>query len=505
MYLLLSLVIPLLAVPFVYLTCRRSDKVASSIAIASYIISTVLLTYSYIYGPRVEVYYEKVGSLFGVSLFIDELSYVLCLVTSILFISATLYSIDYIRYRPDGYELYYTLLLLLYPLILGIFISQNLILWFIFYEFSMVPAILIIAKWGYRETIRISILTLMFTVVGGFIILVGLLLVFDTLKSLNMAFISHRIASFLTTIPKYKIIIALLLVGLLIKLPSFPLHYWLPLAHAEAPAPLSAILSGIIIETAAYSIFRVLYMTLVKPLVRTVELTTLATMITPFALICMSVALVSIFYSGVMALRERDVKRVVAFSSITHMNFILLAFSIGVMGLVYGIPELAIAASMYHTITHSLSKGLWFLLAGLIMYLVHERDLMKLGGALQLSRAIQFIGISTLLAMVPVPPFACFFSELLMLLTSYSTSIPYSGLVLILFVCGIALSSGYTLRYLYLTWVRSTNSAVIHLRGNVHVPKTMLVSMSILLTSIVIFGVLSFYVYMRLVRWLHGI
>jgi len=488
-YLLLSILTPLIASPLVYWCYSKRGSIAVAVTTLSYLIAILLVSLSLISGFRVETYYEKIGEIFGLSLFIDEFSYMLCLATTVLFVSSTIFSVEYMKGRLNSYGTYYVLLLILYSSLIGVLTSYNLLLWLIFYEFSMIPAVLIIAKWGYRDTIRIAVLTLIFSLVGGFLLMASFALVYYETSTLFMPAVAERI---LYVEPLAKVVIALTLTGLFIKLPVFPLHYWLPLAHAEAPAPLSAILSGIIIETAAYGVIRVVYQTLIEPLA-VLRGSVVYEALSPLIAACIAIALISIFYSSIMALREPDIKRIVAFSSITHMNFVLLAFSIGVLRILRGAPSLAITASAYHLIAHSVSKGLWFLFTGTLMHMLHERNIYYLRGVLQSSKTLQLLGTATLLAMVSVPPFACFFGELYMLLASYAPIGFYGIIVSMLFACGIAFSSGYVVRFLYLTWspeehVEHSHSTTSYMK----LPKLMTISMLILLASIIAIGLLSF-------------
>ncbi len=481
MFILLSFVIPFALSPAAYLLFKKREDLALYLTLSTYLLSFMLTLLAFILEARIEVYYEEVGSIIGFSLFVDELSVLFCFVTTAIFLCSTLFSKTYIKRRPNGYPIYYTLLLILYALIIGLYVSQNLLLLLLFYELSTLPIVLIIAKWGYREPVKVAIITLIFMMVGALLVAIGLTFIFSYANSLNMKLIVRNVSNL---VPVFKASLSFILFGLFVKMPVFPIHYWLPLAYAEAPSPLSAVLSGVITGTSAYSMVRIIYLTLMKPSTKFFSPEDLSSLF----IVTIAIAFASIIYSSIMALREFDVKRIIAFSSITHMNFTLLSFLAGAINMLYEAPSYAIAASSYHTLTHGLSKALWFLFAGSIIYLTEERDLLKLRGVLHTHANLYVIGITTLFAALPVPPFASFFSELLMLLTSFAPTYPFIQVPLVL---GFLLSYGYVIRFLYFIWSKGETKVKV----NDFLPTSMLASTMALIALTLAFGFLSFYFY----------
>ena len=195
-----------------------------------------------------------------------------------------------------------------------------------------------------------------------------------------------------------------------------PVHFWLPDAHSEAPAPMSALLSGVIISAGAYAILR-LSLGMVFPAVG-------ITFGTNFLHALAIVGVLSAFFGSLIALVSTDIKRLIAYSSIAHMGYIMFGLSLFPVNVAAGtavilVSSLAITGTVLHIVSHALSKGLLFLTAGGVMHQTEKRDIRKMGG---LAGKMPFTAVSSTIAALSIagaPPFACFISEFLIFVGAF--------------------------------------------------------------------------------------
>ena len=208
-----------------------------------------------------------------------------------------------------------------------------------------------------------------------------------------------------------KWVLIALTAGFAVKMAVFPVHMWLPDAHSEAPAPMSALLSGVIISAGAYAILRLSF-GIVFPAVG-------ISFGTGFLQALAIVGVITAFFGSFLALVATDIKRLIAYSSIAHMGYIMFGLSLFPLSIFTGsvvlasASAIAIVGTVLHIITHAASKGLFFLTAGGIMHQTEERDIRKMGG---LAGKMPFSTVSGTIAALSIagaPPLACFISEFL--------------------------------------------------------------------------------------------
>jgi formate hydrogenlyase subunit 3/multisubunit Na+/H+ antiporter MnhD subunit len=242
-------------------------------------------------------------------------------------------------------------------------------------------------------------------------------------------------------------ILLALTAGFAVKMAVVPVHMWLPDAHSEAPSPMSALLSGVIISAGAYAILR-LSLATVFPAVAG----------TPFGIDFLHsltiFGVVSAFFGSFIALVETDIKRIIAYSSIAHMGYVMFGLSLfpsaaPVIGGTVAITA-AITGTVLHLINHAVSKGLFFLSAGSIMHQTEIRDIREMGG---LAGKMPFTAVSSTTAALSIagaPPFACFISEFLIFVGAFEV-ISADGFYLLptaLMLVATVLSLAYSLRYI---------------------------------------------------------
>ena len=307
---------------------------------------------------------------------------------------------------PEGLERYvnrqsgvYNALFLVFAMgMLGTILSTNLIEFYIFFEVMLIPGFFLVAFWGDGPRRRIALMFLFWTHVGAVVLLLGFLTIGLSVGSYDFADIDE------SAIPEDVVLLAAvaIAIGLGVKLAAFMFHIWLPWVHGAAPTPISALLSPVMIGIGAYGIFRLIIEFL--PL----QYGELAVWFHVWGLVTM-------IYGGAMALMQDDLKRMLAYSSVSQMGYLL--FGIGT----YSTLGLAGAEMMY--VTHALGKGLLFMTAGVIIVQVGTRSISKLGGLagkMPITAVCAVIGALTIMG---VPPTSGFMGEWIMFYGAVETAI----------------------------------------------------------------------------------
>lgn len=363
---------------------------------------------------------------------IDGISMFLVLLTSFIFFLAAIASKMNIRKK---HKLYYSMLLLLMSAVLGIFTANDMFVFFMFWELELIPAYFLIGGNYSNEdntcARNSAVKFILFTFLGSMIMLMGILL----LHYFNYIANGIMSASFdniiLNGIPlQIKLLISIcLLIGFGVKLPIIPLHTWLPDAHTNAPVPVSMILAGIMLKTGAYGILRFNYQIL----------SDVFRIIAPVLAI---LALINIIYTAFVAYSQSDIKRIVAYSSISNMGLILLGLC------AYNI--IGLRASVFHMLAHGLVTAGLFMICGIVYLRCKTRDINSLGGiAVNMPR---LFGFSTLivLASVGIPAFAPFVGEILTLIAAMFSDLGWIlKFVSILALPLLIISSCYMLKFLH--------------------------------------------------------
>ena len=294
--------------------------------------------------------------------------------------------------------LYFALYLVFAMGMLGTVLATNLIEFYVFFEVMLIPGFFLVALWGDGPRRKIGLMFLFWTHAGAVILLLGFLMIGLTIGSFDFADIRE------SAIPPDIVIVSAVAIalGLGVKLAVFMFHIWLPWVHGSAPTPISALLSPAMIGIGAYGIFRLIVEFLPA---------TFAELSIWFHIW----GLVTMIYGGAMALMQDDIKRLLAYSSISQMGYIL--FGIGSMSVL----GLAGAEMMY--VTHALGKGLLFMMAGIIIVKVGTRSISKLGGLagkMPITAVCAVIGALTIMG---VPPTSGFMGEWILFYGALETAV----------------------------------------------------------------------------------
>ncbi len=333
---------------------------------------------------------------------LDGLSLVLVLLTLLLGIVAVITSWTEIQERVG---LFHLSLLFTLAGVVGVFLALDLFLFFFFWELMLVPMSLIIALWGHERRIYAALKFFIFTQGSGLLMLVAILALVAAHREATGVLTFDYFALLGTALDPalgYWIMLGFFL-AFAVKLPAVPFHSWLPDAHTEAPTAGSLILAGVLLKTGGYGLLR-----FVVPLFPEAA--------AAFAPVAMTLGAVSILYGAVLAFAQDDMKRLVAYSSISHMGFVLLG--------VFAWNTVALQGVVIQMVAHALSTGALFMIVGFLQERVHTRDMRAMGGlAAQMPRFGAFAMVFAI-ASLGLPGLANFVGEFMVLLGTFAVNRP---------------------------------------------------------------------------------
>jgi len=352
---------------------------------------------------------------------VDGLSLPLVLLTSLLGFLAVLISWKV----GQKVRQYFFWLLLLETSILGVFCSLDLLLFFVFWEMEVIPMFFLISIWGSGRKEYSSIKYVLYTLFGSAFMLAGIISLYFATGSLSIIEISQGGLAIMQSVMPAAPIFFLLLVGFAVKLPVFPLHTWLPDAHTDAPTAASVMLAGALIKMGGYGMIRLCVS--IFPQVAQ-----------DYAPLLLTLATISIVYGAAVTLRQTDLKRLIAYSSISHMGYVLLG--------IFALGELSLTGAGMQMFSHGLVTGLLFAITGVVIHSTGERDIGKLGGLSQQIPIIATIFTIGGIAAMGVPSTSGFIAEFTVFLGSFSSnSVAGVQIFTAVSLLGIILAAGYIL------------------------------------------------------------
>ncbi len=359
---------------------------------------------------------------FGINfhLALDGLSFLMLMLTFFLGIMAVLASWMEIRERVGFFH--FNLMWVLAGIV-GVFLALDLFLFYFAWELMLVPMYFLIVIWGHERRVYAAVKFFLFTQGSGLMMLIAILALYFSHHQTTGVYTfeySELLGTQLSPSAELWIMLGFF-VAFAVKLPVVPLHTWLPDAHTEAPTAGSVILAGLLLKTGAYGLLR-----FVIPLFPRA-----AHDFTPVALV---LAVIGIIYGAVMAFSQTDLKRLVAYTSVSHLGFVLLG--------IFSWNTLALQGAIMTMICHGLSTGALFILVGGLQERIHTRDLGSMGGlwavAPRLSGAALFFGLASL----GLPGLGDFVGEFLVLLGSFRISVTITAVATL----GVLASTFYALR-----------------------------------------------------------
>jgi len=350
---------------------------------------------------------------------LDGISLPLFLLTSLIFPICILASWSQIENKVKEFHIF---LLLTETAILGVFASLNLFLFYVFWEGMLIPMYFIIGVWGSSERIYATIKFVLFTMVGSLMMLLSFFVLYSYyFKASGIYSFEFSDLLSLSLSPKIQLWLFLgFFLSFAIKVPMIPFHTWLPDAHTEAPTAGSVILAGVLLKMGAYGLIRFAF-----PLFPSA----LEQMRTPMIYLSIS----AIIYGGLMALAQKDLKRLVAYSSISHMGFITL----GLLTL----NDIGVQGAVIQMVNHGLSTGGLFLIVGAIYERTHTRIMREMGGLSKKLPILSAFFVIIMLSSIGLPGLNGFVGEFLIIAGTFKINITYSAIS----AFGIVLSAAYLL------------------------------------------------------------
>jgi len=326
----------------------------------------------------------NLGSFYALG--VDGFSLPMLLLATLLSLVAVLASFS-LKERVKGYHV---CLLILESGMLGVFMAQDWVLFYVFWEMTLIPLFFLIDQWGGKHKHTASLNFVLYTMGGSVFMLIALLMVYTSSADHTTAMASMEKAAHGLPRDQQILVFFGLLIGFGVKMPIFPLHGWLPLAHVEAPSPVSILLSGILLKMGAYGILR-------------------ASGMLPEAMLALQpllagLALISIVYGGLLAWRQSDLKAMVAYSSVSHMGVVLLGIStLNYTGLLGATLQMS---------AHGLVAGALFLLIGLLYERTHTREIADYSSLVRTMPRFAVFTTLALLAAMGLPGTMGFVAEL---------------------------------------------------------------------------------------------
>ncbi len=379
----------------------------------------------------------------------------LAIVISLVGFLVSIYGMGYIHEEPK--EKYHMLVLTLLTGATGMVLTGDIFNLFVFFEILSLSSYALTGYNRDRGGTEAAIKYLIQGSIGSAFILVGIALLYGITGTLNMADIAAHVAGADPTL--LFMAMSLLIVGFGVEAAIFPLNAWLPDAHSSAPSSVSAILSGIAIETGAYAVARIVYTVFDSH---------------GIMLILAILGVVTLLMGEMSAFRQRnDIKRLLAFSSVGQMGLIMLAFGIA--------SDAGVFAALFQLVSHTLAKALLFLASGYIIYRVGSKKLSALAG---LGRKMPFTGTMiavAVLSLVGVPPFAGFMSKFSIVRAALAQhSATYTGLIVLVLLATV-IEVGYFMKLLQIMFFTEaeTDGAVQELPLSALIPITILAALII--------------------------
>ena len=367
---------------------------------------------------------------------IDGLSFPLVILTTVVTFLACLASWNFEHWKVShGARGYFCLFLLLETGMLGVFCALDFFLFYIFWEVMLLPMYFLIGVWGGPRKEYAAIKFFIYTLAGSVLMLVVLLAfyfyapaghrTFDLIKMATDVEIQKAFGS--ATFLGFRfapLMFVLLYIGFAIKVPVFPFHTWLPDAHVEAPTPISMILAGILLKMGAYGLLRISY-----PILPT------AGAWAAYGLAILGV--INIIYGALCAMAQTDFKRLVAYSSISHMGYVLLGIAI--------MTPAGFQGAMFQVIAHGISSPMCFFLVGVIYDRAHHREINRFGGLWLTMPVYGSLATLGFFASLGLPGLCGFIGEFWVLIATFSANYVWAKPMAIIAATGVILTAGYIL------------------------------------------------------------
>jgi NADH-quinone oxidoreductase subunit M len=350
---------------------------------------------------------------------VDGLSLLLVLLSTLLGPVVVLFSWQHVRERE---KTYYVCLLFLQAGLTGVFVALDLVLFYLFWEAMLIPMFLLIGRWGGQRRVYAAVKFFLYTLAGSLLMLAAIIAIYWYHGAITgtYTFDFERLASVTYPAELQRWAFLGFFVAFAIKVPIFPFHTWLPDAHVEAPTAGSVILAGVLLKMGTYGLLR-----FCLPLFPAASVA--------FAPLVLTLGVVGIVYGAVLALAQDDLKKLIAYSSISHLGFVVVgSFSLTATG---------VAGAVLQMINHGLITGALFLLVGMVYERTHTRSLARLGGMSHRIPVYAVLLAFFSMASLGLPGLAGFVGEFLILVGVFTRSPAFAAFTAL----GVVLGAAYLL------------------------------------------------------------
>jgi len=356
----------------------------------------------------------RLGTSFALG--VDGFSFPMVLLATLLSLVAAMAS----RTVAAGAKGYYALLLVLEAAMLGVFMAQDWALFYVFWELTLIPLFFLIDRWGGERRQTAALNFVLYTMGGSVFMLIALLAAFDAVPGHSFGMTQMADGARALPVETQVILFLGLLIGFGVKMPVVPLHGWLPLAHVEAPSPVSILLSGALLKMGAYGLLRAAGM--------------LPAAVEALQGVLATLAFLSLLYGGLLAWRQSDLKAMVAYSSVSHMGVVLVGIAT--------LNQTGLNGAVMQMVAHGLVAGALFFLIGSLYERTHTREISHYSSLVRVTPRFAFFVTLAFVAAVGLPGTAGFVAELQALIGGYQRW----GWPVILVSLGMLLSAAYAVR-----------------------------------------------------------
>ena len=401
------IIIPLLAAFLITLISGKKDNWAIILSIIAALSLLVLSVFSFVtVDGNTVVYNMSAWKIpYTICLVLDALSSFMLLIVSIISLTSLMFSIKYIRHLSPSWK-YYALFMFLVTGMNGVIVTGDLFNLYVFLEIALIAAYALVAYGSKAEEFEASFKYAVMGSISSTLILVGIGILYSTTSTLTLASIAKVLPERNPQVMYW--VGGIFMAGFGLKAAVMPFHAWLPDAHSSAPAPISSMLSGVLIKTLGiYVLIRFFFNVLGAPDI--------------FMTIFLVLGSISIIVASFLAIGQWDLKRLLAYSSISQIGFILLGLGIA--------TPLAIFGAVFHILNHAIFKSLLFYNAGTVEMAIGTRDLRKMGN---LTKALPVASSTSMIATLSVagmPPFNGFFSKLIIIIAAVQAAHPGYALI----------------------------------------------------------------------------
>jgi len=418
--------LPLLSVAA--LLMLRSDdhvwirRIALAASLAEFAVSLLLLRGFSSTNPEYQFteYRAWIGDAIHYHLGVDGISLFLVLLTTFLTPIAILCSWESIRENVKGF---FVSLLVIETAMIGVFVSLDLFLFFVFWELTLIPMYFMIGMWGHERRIYAAVKFILYTMFGSILMLVAILWLYGKAGTFDLPDILSLMQSGQLSFPPRTelLMFGAFFLAFAIKVPLFPLHTWLPDAHTEAPTAGSVILAGVMLKLGTYGILRFCLPLFPEAAHRMAQ---------PIAVL----AIIGIVYGALVATVQTDLKRLVAYTSVSHLGFVVLG--------IFAFNTTAIQGAIYQMLNHGVSTGALFLGVGMLYDRRHTHEIKEYGGLATPMPILMSFFLFIALSSLALPPLNGFIGEFLILIGTFQSHHAWASWA----------ASGAVLSAIYLLW-----------------------------------------------------